>query len=104
MKKKILAGILAVVISVTMMPGNLIEKVGEKEKVEASVTLQNPRIEEDASMSAGQKVTYDCVWFGSYPQTEIVDQAGLCGSYGKVWGKDEDYEENESLYALLSDS
>ncbi len=49
-------------------------------------------------MSAGQKVTYDCVWFGSYPQTEIVDQASTCGTYGKVWAESSDYEENPSLY------
>lgn len=24
-------------------------------------------------MEAGQKVTWDCVYFGSYPQTEVVE-------------------------------
>ena len=42
------------------------------EKAEAAVTLKNPRIVEDSSMEAGQKVTWDCVWFGSYPQSEVV--------------------------------
>ena len=42
------------------------------EKAEAATTLKNPRIVEDSSMDAGQKVTWDCVWFGNYPQSEVV--------------------------------
>ena len=42
------------------------------EEVDAATILRNPRIVEDASMKAGQKVTWDCVWFGSYPQSEVV--------------------------------
>lgn len=34
--------------------------------------LSNPRIVPDNSMQAGQKVTWDCIWFGSYPQAEII--------------------------------
>lgn len=37
-----------------------------------TIQLQNPIEVEDASMEAGKKVTYDCVWFGSYPQAEVV--------------------------------
>ena len=36
------------------------------------ITLNNPIIVADETMNAGQKVTYDCIWFGSYPQTEII--------------------------------
>ena len=104
MKKRLLAGMLAVVVAVAMIPGSRMEKAGMKVNAEAAVTLQNPRIEADSSMEAGQKVTYDCVWFGSYPQTEIVNQAGSCGTYGKVWGTDTDYEENISLYASLKNA
>ena len=38
----------------------------------AGETLSNPRIEKDDRMEAKQKVTYDCVWFGSYPQAEVI--------------------------------
>lgn len=34
--------------------------------------LSNPRIVPDNSMQAGQKVTWDCIWFGTYPQAEII--------------------------------
>lgn len=38
--------------------------------------VSNPRIQQDSSASSGVKVTYDCVWFGSYPQTEMVLKGG----------------------------
>ena len=45
-------------------------------KVQAAATLQNPRIVKDSSMDAGQRVTWDCVWFGSYPQSEVTEKDG----------------------------
>lgn len=47
------------------------------DKAEAATTLKNPRIVEDSSMDAGQKVTWDCVWFGSYPQSEVVCETDI---------------------------
>ena len=104
MKKRLLTGLLVVIIIVSMMPGSLMEKTGVKKDVDAAVTLQDPRIKVDSSMNAGQRVTYDCVWFGSYPQTEIVDQASTSGVYGKPWSLSSDYEENSSLYNTLKNA
>ena len=39
-------------------------------------SIESPIIEEDSSMEAGQKVTWDCLWFGSYPQEEITEDDG----------------------------
>ncbi len=33
--------------------------------------LSDPKIEANSGMTAKQKVTWDCVWFGSYPQSEV---------------------------------
>ena len=104
MKKRLLTGLLVVIIIVSMMPGSLMEKTGVKKDVDAAVTLQDPRIKVDSSMNAGQRVTYDCVWFGSYPQTEIVDQASTSGVYGKPWSLSSDYGENSSLYNTLKNA
>lgn len=38
---------------------------------EAASSLSKPQIESDSGMDAKQKVTWDCVWFGSYPQSEV---------------------------------
>lgn len=43
----------------------------EMDTVAATTTVKNPRITPDSSMDAGQNVTWDCLYFGSYPQTEI---------------------------------
>lgn len=43
-------------------------------KAEAAVQLDNPVIKDTSQMEAGQKVTWDCVWFGSYPQSEVVSE------------------------------
>ena len=39
-------------------------------------TLHNPKIEDDSSTESGKKVTWDCLWFGSYPQSEITEKDG----------------------------
>lgn len=39
-------------------------------------TLHNPKIEDDSSTESGKKVTWDCLWFGSYPQSKITKKDG----------------------------
>ena len=102
MKRKWLAGVLALVMMAGVMPGSLMEKIGVKQDSEAAVTLRNPRIAADSSQQCGQKVTYDCVWFGTYPQTEIVDQASNSGLYGNTLTQNPDYEINATLYSTLT--
>ena len=50
------------------------EETAENETV-TETGLANPRKEKDVSMEAGLKVTWDCIWFGSYPQAEVVSTA-----------------------------
>ena len=59
--------VLLLTITAWLIPAGLMA-----EKAEAAVILKNPTIVEDSSMTVGQKVTWDCVWFGSYPQSEVV--------------------------------
>ncbi len=42
------------------------------EKAEAAVQIDDPVIRDSSQLTSGQKVTWDCVWFGSYPQSEVV--------------------------------
>lgn len=69
--------LLAAILSVTMLSIEGLSNIfviSEKNslEVQAAVSLNNPIIEEDSSMESGQNVTWDCIWFGSYPQTEVV--------------------------------
>ena len=41
----------------------------------AVLNVSNPRVVADSSMASGQRATWDCVWFGSYPQEVVTDAA-----------------------------
>lgn len=83
-KKRKLHRLIAWLLAIAMLSGYVPQGVTLKGldvfrnmgKVQAAVTLQNPRIVKDSSMDAGQRVTWDCVWFGSYPQSEVTEKDG----------------------------
>ena len=102
--KKWITTVLAMILVVSMLPVNLQKVIGKERKVSAVTELNNPRIEKDSSMDAGQKVTWDCIYFGSYPQTEIVDEAETSGAYGKPWEEKGDYEVNPITYEKLKNA
>ena len=69
------------------------------EKTEDS--LSNPHIVPDSSMEAGQKVTWDCVWFGSYPQAEVVPASEEYTALGKEFLREGDLIQDDELYQKL---
>ena len=80
-RKRLISLLLAVTMSATMQSipvqaESSREQIREQDifhvKAKTAVTLSNPRIVSDSDMVAGQKVTWDCVEFGYYPQAEIV--------------------------------
>ena len=79
------------------------DELEEEQEVNAlSVAeLKNPRIVKDSSMEAGQKVTWDCVWFGSYPQAEVVPSIKNYTAIHKSMLRSGDTIENGSLYNKL---
>ncbi|MBR3314903.1 MAG: hypothetical protein IKG18_12275 [Atopobiaceae bacterium] len=48
------------------------EEPKEPEVRESSAIAANPCVVPDSSMESGQVATWDCVWLGSYPQTEVT--------------------------------
>ena len=103
--KRIFAAVMAVVLAISVIPEDLQRKIGVTPDVIAETTLQNPRIEPDNSMEAGQKVTWDCVYFGSYPQTEIVDKPETCGTFvNEFWGSSSDYQVDAATYKALQNA
>lgn len=51
------------------------------------------------SVSAAE---HQYVYFGSYPQTEVVDAPEHSGTYNKFWASSEDFISDKSLYTELS--
>lgn len=81
-KRKILHRLLVFVLTIAMLAGICPQGIHIADvpltlpKVKAADTIGNPKIEEDTMMTAGQKVTWDCIYFGSYPQSEITSKDG----------------------------
>ena len=66
-----------------------------------AVSLSNPRIVTDSSMRAGQKVTWDCIWFGSYPQAEVIPSNAAYTALDESLRRDGDVIVSDSVYATL---
>ena len=101
--------IVIVVLLLTMfgwlLPGDIVT-----EKANAA-TLNDPRIVVDFSMKSGQKVTWDCIYFGSYPQREVIADevsydAIFRGNSSKAgyYNKDTDIIEDAVLFSKLENA
>ena len=105
-----LSRIMAFILSIAMLAGFCPPGVSFADiyltlpKVKATENISNPRIEKDSSMDAEQKVTWDCVYFGSYPQSEVTSQDGsiydtLKNATG--WDENNDITVDETKYRRL---
>ena len=95
-----LAAVMAAVLALSPLPAAMPENVAENAEA-ADVTLKNPRIVPDASMKAGQKVTWDCVWFGSYPQAEVIPNGVEYTALDASLRRDGDVIVSDSVYRAL---
>ena len=85
------------------MPGTWMKPVTAN--AESGITLSNPRIEKDEDMEAGQNVTWDCIYFGSYPQREVVEDADdYHAIYEEYADFDKDAIEDAELFAELEEA
>ena len=105
-----LSRITAFILSVAMLAGFCPQGVSFADipvtlpKVNAAESISNPRIVMDSSMDAGQKVTWDCVYFGSYPQSEVTSKDGSIYNTLKNatgWDKNNDIRIGETKYRRL---
>lgn len=63
--------------------------------------LRNPVIKEDFSMNAGQGATWDCVWFGNYPQADVTTTE-MSGNYSSANNTGVVYSDEEKTNASYS--
>ena len=56
--------------------GNEIKVTEIAEQQKSQYILRNPKVEDDSFTESGKKVTWDCLWFGSYPQSQITKKDG----------------------------
>ena len=103
--QKTMMALLAVTLVTMALPKVFGEKAGIiVSQVKAETVPQNPRIVTGTGGESEQVITWDCIWFGSYPQTEIVDKPETCGTSQTVFGKESDYIVDEDLYSRLANA
>ena len=51
-----------------------VTEIAEQQK--SQYIFHNPKVEDDSSTESGKKVTWNCLWFGSYPQSQITAEDG----------------------------
>lgn len=74
MKKRIFAVVLAAVMTVTaVIPMGLLTE-GQQKVMAAEASLSNPRIKEASAFEDQDTITWDCIWFGSYPKSEVTSE------------------------------
>ena len=67
--------------------------------------ISNPRMKADSSMESGRVVTWDCLWFGSYPQTEIAPNDAMYAQLKSAdWDANGDTTVGGSKYCRISKS
>lgn len=72
----------------------------------ADITVSNPRSVIDSNMESGKKVTWDCIWFGTYPQKEIIDTHSMYNILRNAsgWGSNNEIIINGTKYLRLQTS
>ena len=60
--------------------------------------LRNPKLVSDGG---SQNTQWDTIYYGYYPQTEIVGEAGQCGIKTTLWNSESDYSLEPEVYAKL---
>ena len=52
--------------------GSEIKVIEIAEQQKSQYILRNPKVEDGSSTESGKKVTWDCLWFGAYPQSKVT--------------------------------
>lgn len=69
-----------------------------------AAAILNPRVESDPSMKSGQKTTWDCVYFGSYPQREVTGDALTSAVTGVAYDTDGDAYVDGMKYRRINEN
>ena len=89
--------VLAIVVCLLLAGGIKYYSTGNEQEISTAKKdlVENPKIVKDTSVEGGKKVTWDCIWFGSYPQTKIVSSSKENDLYSTLeksngWDKNND--------------
>lgn len=89
--------VLVIIVFLLLAGGIKYYSTGNEQEISTAKKdlVENPKIVKDTSVEGGKKVTWDCIWFGSYPQTKIVSSSKENDLYSTLekangWDKNND--------------
>ena len=89
--------VLVIIVCLLLAGGIKYYSTGNEQEISTAKKdlVENPKIVKDTSGEGGKKVTWDCIWFGSYPQTKIVSSSKENDLYSTLetangWDKNND--------------
>lgn len=89
--------VLVIIVCLLLAGGIKYYSTGNEQEISTAKKdlVENPKIVKDTSVEVGKKVTWDCIWFGSYPQTKIVSSSKENDLYSTLetangWDKNND--------------
>lgn len=89
--------VLVIIVCLLLAGGIKYYSTGNEQEISTAKKdlVENPQIVKDTSVEGGKKVTWDCIWFGSYPQTKIVSSSKENDLYSTLetangWDKNND--------------
>lgn len=65
--------IITILLFTVITPGHiLVANAAEETSKENGNSLFEPKVEQDTNLDGGQKAIWDCIWYGTYPQAEVI--------------------------------
>ena len=97
--------VLVIIVCLLLAGGIKYYSTGNEQEISTAKKdlVENPKIVKDTSVEGGKKVTWDCIWFGSYPQTKIVSSSKENDLYSTLetangWDKNNDIISGKEKY------
>ncbi len=102
--KQFISVLMILALLVEIFPTNVVWAAEQSDDVEK--ILENPKVKSNSQMESGQEVTWDCVWFGSYPQREVIPESfqGLYILENMWYEKDTSAIVDDAIYQKLQNA
>ena len=102
--KQFISVLMILALLLGIFPTNVVWAAEQSDDVEK--ILENPKVKSNSQMESGREVTWDCVWFGSYPQREVIPESfqGLYILENMWYEKDTSAIVDDAIYQKLQNA
>lgn len=102
--KQFISVLMILALLIGIFPSNIVLAAEQSDDVEK--ILENPKVKTNSQMESGREVTWDCVWFGSYPQREVIPESfqGLYVLENMWYEKDTSAIVDDAIYQKLQNA